>query len=79
MAEQKRPFDLLNGSLDKIVIVGMKGQSQMRGVMIAYDVHMNIILNKAELLDQEGKVKKGLGKVLLRGDSVVYISPSDLI
>lgn len=76
MAEQKRPFDLLNNSLNNTVIVGMKGHVQMRGTMIAYDVHMNIILEKAELLDEDGQVKKGLGSVLVRGDSVVYISPS---
>jgi len=74
MAE-KRPFDVLNNSLNNTVIVGMKGGSEFRGVMVAYDVHMNIVLEKAEQL-QAGEVKRGVGTILLRGDSVTFISPS---
>jgi len=75
MTTDKRPFDVLNGSLNNSVIVGMKGNYEFRGVMVAYDVHMNIVLEKAEQLSN-GEVKKGLGTVLLRGDSVTYISPA---
>ena len=45
MAE-KRPFDILNGALNNTVIVGLKGGVEFRGVMAAYDVHMNIVLEK---------------------------------
>ncbi|MCX8163322.1 MAG: hypothetical protein N3D10_02085 [Candidatus Micrarchaeota archaeon] len=74
MAE-KRPFDILNAALNNSVIVGMKGGYEIRGTMVAFDVHMNIVLEKAEQL-VDGQVKKGLGTVLLRGDSVIYISPA---
>ncbi|NYZ77563.1 small nuclear ribonucleoprotein [Candidatus Micrarchaeota archaeon] len=74
MAE-RRPFDILNNALNNTVIVGMKGGYEFRGVMAAYDVHMNIVLEKAEQL-QGGEVKRGVGTVLLRGDSVTFISPS---
>jgi small nuclear ribonucleoprotein len=72
----KRPFDVLNNALNNTVIVGMKGGYEIRGIMVAFDVHMNIVLEKAEQL-QNGEPKRGLGKVLLRGDSVIYVSPSD--
>jgi small nuclear ribonucleoprotein len=71
----RRPFDILNSSLNNTVIVGLKGGVEFRGVMVAYDVHMNIVLEKAEHM-QNGEVKRGMGTVLLRGDSVTYISPS---
>lgn len=71
----KRPFDILNSSLNNTVVVGLKGGSEMRGLMVSYDVHMNLVLDKAEQL-KDGEVKRGIGTVLLRGDSVVYISPS---
>ncbi len=71
----KRPFDVLNSSLNNTVVIGLKGGIEMRGVMASYDVHMNIVLEKAEQL-KDGEVKRGIGTVLLRGDSVVYISPS---
>jgi small nuclear ribonucleoprotein len=72
---EKRPFDILNSSLNNTVVVGLKGGNEMRGLMVSYDVHMNIVLEKAEQL-KDGEVKRGIGTVLLRGDSVVYISPS---
>lgn len=74
MAE-KRPFDVLNGSLNNTVIIGLKGGIEFRGTMVAYDVHMNLVLEKAEQL-VNGEVKRGVGTVLLRGDSIVFISPS---
>ena len=72
---EKRPFDILNNALNNNVVVGIKGGLEVRGMMVSYDVHMNIVLEKAEQL-KDGEVKRGLGTVLLRGDSVVYISPS---
>ncbi len=72
---EKRPFDILNSSLNNTVVIGLKGGTEMRGLMVSYDVHMNIVLEKAEQL-VNGEVKRGIGTVLLRGDSVVYISPS---
>ncbi|MFH1094673.1 MAG: LSM domain-containing protein [Candidatus Micrarchaeota archaeon] len=72
---EKRPFDILNSSLNNTVVVGLKGGTEMRGLMVSYDVHMNLVLEKAEQL-KDGEVKRGIGTILLRGDSVVYISPS---
>ncbi|MCD6227343.1 small nuclear ribonucleoprotein [Candidatus Micrarchaeota archaeon] len=75
MGEQKRPFDLLNNSLNKPVVVGMKAGLMMRGVMVAYDIHMNIILDNAEII-VNNEVQRKLGETLIRGDTVIYISPS---
>ncbi len=72
---EKRPFDILNSSLNNTIVVGLKGGREMRGLMVSYDVHMNLVLEKAEQLEN-GEVKRAIGTVLLRGDSVVYISPS---
>lgn len=72
---EKRPFDVLNSSLNNTVIIGLKGGVEFRGLMVAYDVHMNIVLEKAEQI-VNGEVKRGVGTVLLRGDSVVFLSPS---
>lgn len=74
MAE-KRPFDVLNGSLNNTVIIGLKGGVEFQGTMVAYDVHMNLVLENAKQF-VNGEEKKGLGTVLLRGDSIVFISPS---
>ncbi len=69
-----RPFDLLNDSLGKEVLVVLKGEVSMRGKLTAFDVHMNIVLENAEELEK-GKLKTKYGKLILRGDSVLLISP----
>ena len=70
---QKRPFDLLNKSIDKKVVVGIKGNKEFVGKMDSFDVHMNIILLNATV--KEGEGEKEFKSIFLRGDSVIYISP----
>jgi small nuclear ribonucleoprotein len=74
MAEN-RPFDVLNSALNKPVIIRLKGGTELRGTMTAYDVHMNIVLQDAEQLEN-GEVKRKLGTMLVRGDSIVFFSPA---
>ncbi len=69
-----RPFDLLNDSLGKEVLVVLKGEISIRGMLKAFDVHMNIVLENAEEI-VEGKLKTKYGKMILRGDNVLLISP----
>ncbi len=69
-----RPFDLLNDSIGKTVLVVLKGNSSFRGTLRAFDVHMNLVLSDAEELF-EGQTKTKYGKLVLRGDNVLLISP----
>jgi len=69
-----RPFDLLNEAIEKEVLVVLKGNQQVRGTLKAFDVHMNLHLeNASQVVDGEMKTK--YGKVMVRGDSVILISP----
>jgi len=70
----QRPFDLLNDSIGKEVLVMLKDDVQFRGTLKAFDVHMNIVLEGAQEL-REGELKTKFGKLILRGDNVLYISP----
>ncbi len=69
-----RPFDLLNDAIGKEVLVLLKGNNQIRGTMKAFDVHMNLVLENAEQLEN-GEAKTKYGKLMVRGDSVILISP----
>lgn len=70
----KRPLDILDQVLNRQpVIVSLKGGREIRGVLQGYDVHMNLVLDKAEE-EIEGKVVK-MGTLIVRGDNVIYISP----
>lgn len=72
---EKRPFDILNNALNNSVLIRLKGNMELRGTMASYDVHMNLVLENTDQLEN-GEVKRKLGTVLLRGDSVVFISPA---
>ena len=56
-----RPLDILDQVLNRQPVQG-------------YDVHMNLVLDKAEE-EVDGAVHK-LGTLIVRGDNVIYITPS---
>jgi small nuclear ribonucleoprotein len=69
-----RPLDLLQETLHSRVLVEMKGGRSFRGVLDAFDQHLNLVLSQAEEV-VEDSVTGHPGLTLLRGDSIVYISP----
>ena len=71
----ERPLDLLNQSKGKEVLVQLKGDQQFVGKLLAFDMHINIVLDNAKEI-QEGEFKKSIGLTFLRGDTIIYISPA---
>ncbi|MHA1409279.1 MAG: LSM domain-containing protein [Candidatus Odinarchaeia archaeon] len=71
----QKPLDLLARSVDKNVLVTLKGGRGLRGKLIGFDQHMNLILHDTEEIDAEGSEPRSLGKVIVRGDNVIIISP----
>ena len=73
--EFERPLDLLNNARNKRIIVDLKNQRQYIGVLKAFDIHLNIVLENAEEY-VDGELRKKIGNALIRGDTVIYISVS---
>ncbi|MEM2878746.1 MAG: LSM domain-containing protein [Candidatus Hadarchaeales archaeon] len=71
----QRPLDVLNRALGSSVLVGLKGGRELRGKLSGFDVHVNLVLEEAEEI-QGGEAVKRYGVMVIRGDSVVYISPA---
>ncbi len=68
-----RPFDTLNQSKGKGIIVDLKGGKQLIGSLISFDQHVNMVLgNCEEKINNE--VTRKLGTVFIRGDTIVFIS-----
>ena len=65
---------LLKRSLNKPVIVKVKGGRLIRGILVGYDEHLNLLLKDAEWVYKEDS--DPIGSILLRGDNVVLISPT---
>ena len=65
---------VLDESLGRVVLIKMKGGKVIRGTLLGFDQHMNLLLEESEELLDEGKTNN-LGTIVVRGDNVVIISP----
>jgi len=76
MAEIQRPLDALNESKEKRVLIELKNGTKFSGVLNAFDIHINIVLSDTEQI-VNGEVKRKLGRVFIRGDTITLISSSE--
>ncbi len=74
--ESSRPLDALNKSRNKKVLVELKNNKQYVGKLNSFDIHINVVLDEAEERF-EGEVKRKLGTVFLRGDTITIIVPTE--
>ena len=72
--EQSRPLDALNNARNKKVIVELKNQRRYIGTLKAFDIHINCVLENAEE-HIDGELKRKLGVVFIRGDTITILSP----
>ncbi|MBL7055273.1 small nuclear ribonucleoprotein [Candidatus Woesearchaeota archaeon] len=72
--EVSRPLDALNKARGKRVLVELKNNRQYVGKLNAFDIHINVVLEDAEE-HENGEVKRKLGVIFLRGDTITVISP----
>lgn len=75
MEESSRPLDTLNQARGKSVLVDLKNGSRYIGKLKAFDIHINTVLEEAEE-HQNGELKRKLGTVFIRGDTITIISPA---
>ncbi|MBP2625132.1 MAG: RNA-binding protein [Nitrosopumilaceae archaeon] len=64
---------VLNESIDKVVLIKLKGNKTIRGNLLGFDQHMNLLLSQSEEISN--KDTKNLGTIVVRGDNVIMISP----
>lgn len=73
METSERPLDALNQARGKRVIIELKNQKQFIGTLKSFDIHINMVLNDAEE-HADGEIKRKIGTVFIRGDTIVLIS-----
>jgi len=75
--EIERPLDVLNNAKGKEVLVQLKNNRQMVGTLLAFDIHINIVIDNAkEIIENESK--RNVGLTFLRGDTIIFISPASV-
>ena len=65
---------VLDESINKVVLIKLKGNKTIRGSLLGFDQHMNLLLDQSEEIPSEGD-SKNLGSIVVRGDNVIMISP----
>ena len=73
-----RPLDLLNNSKGQEVLVQLKGDKQFVGTLVAFDIHINLVLDNTKEM-QNGEIKKNLELTFLRGDTIIFVSPASTV
>jgi len=75
-----RPIDYLKSSINKVVLIRVKGKKLFRALLIGYDEHLNLYLEDAsqlfEFQDDEGNIREeheDLGNIVIRGDNIIFI------
>ena len=68
----ERPIDALDRAKGKKVLVKLKNGDEVTGLLKALDLHLNLWLEDVNI---EGKEKKKLNILLIRGDNILYASP----
>ncbi|MDA4125711.1 MAG: LSm family protein [Thaumarchaeota archaeon] len=64
----------LETSMGKVVLIKLKGGKVIRGTLQGFDQHMNLSLENAEEVAEDGQ-SNSLGTLIVRGDNIIMISP----
>ena len=72
----KRPLTTLQKNTRKSVIVRLKNDVEYKGKIVNVDSYMNLIMSDAEEL-RDGKIVEKYGRIILRGNNVLFIKLED--
>ena len=72
----KRPLTTLQKNTRKSVIVRLKNDVEYKGKIVNVDSYMNLIMSDAEELN-DGKTVEKYGRIILRGNNVLFIKLED--
>ncbi len=67
------PLNALDKAMNRKVQLLLKDRRVLEGTLQGYDEHMNLVLDKTEETDAEGKRRK-IGTIVVRGSNVVSIN-----
>jgi len=65
----------LENSIGKNVLLRLKGGGGIRGILLGFDAHMNLVLDGAEEVFKDDAKK--LGMIIVRGDNIILVSPAE--
>ena len=82
----EEPFDLIRLSLAESVFVKLRSDRELRGILQAYDEHLNMILSEVEetvttvdpKTSKPTSITRKIDMLFVRGDGIILVSPPRL-
>ncbi|MFB5600397.1 MAG: LSM domain-containing protein [Nitrososphaeraceae archaeon] len=66
---------VLKENIGKRIMIKLKGDKIIKGILEKFDQHMNLILSNAT--EYKNNQESKLGNLLLKGDNIIIISPQE--
>jgi Small nuclear ribonucleoprotein (snRNP) homolog len=81
VASTTSPLKVIYRCVNDTITVCLKDHTLLKGLLIMADPNMNLIMDEAEEVNDNGETKIKYGKILVRGNNILYIiiSPRILI
>lgn len=71
-SSQNNQTNILQGSLNKDIILKLKGKRTIKGKLKNFDQYMNLTLENASEVFEEGKIQE-MGEIFIKGENIVII------
>jgi small nuclear ribonucleoprotein len=65
--------NILQGSLNKDILLKLKGKRTIKGKLKSFDQYMNLTLDNASEVFEENKIQE-LGEIFIKGENIVIIA-----
>ena len=66
---------VLKENVGKKIMIKLKGDKIVKGILEKFDQHMNLVLSNAS--EYKNNQESKLGNLLLKGDNIIIISPQE--
>ena len=73
----KRPLAVLQKAINKEVRIKLKNALEYKGLLLNIDSYMNVLLDEAFEYRDNGQVSAKLGRIVIRGNNILYVILGD--
>lgn len=73
MSTSNNQSNILQGSLNKDILLKLKGKRTIKGKLKSFDQYMNLTLANASEVFEENKIQE-LGEIFIKGENIVIIA-----
>ena len=73
MSSPNNQSNILQGSVNKDILLKLKGKRTIKGKLKSFDQYMNITLENATEVLEEDKVQQ-MGEIFIKGENIIIIA-----